>query len=134
MAGCSRIDLTLSEVLGCQVETNKALARRYFEEFLRQGDLSVADEMFGPDVAFREATSWLHCMLLFIPPILMSILLSSCLAMSQPRMGAGSPGFYLSAPELLELSRALGSPDASDGTWERIITVGYQAPGLEPNG
>src|SRR5439155_734564 len=56
------------------------------------------------------------------------------LSMSEPRIGPESPGFYLSAPELLKLSRALGSPDASDGTWERIITVGYQAPGLEPNG
>ncbi len=105
-----------------------------FREFLKQGDLSDADEMFGPDVAFLEAKSRLHCMLLFIPAILTPILLSSCLAISEPRIGPESPGFYLSAPELLKLSRALGSPDASDGTWERIITVGYQAPGLEPNG
>src|SRR5438876_1147637 len=83
----------------------------------------------GNRIAARGA-----CMLLFIPAILMPILLISCLAMSEPRIGPESPGFYLSAPELLKLSRALGSPDASDGTWERIITVGYQAPGLEPNG
>ena len=83
----------------------------------------------GNRIAARGA-----CILLFIPAILMPILLSSCLAMSEPRIGPESPGFYLSAPELLKLSRALGSPDASDGTWERIITVGYQAPGLEPNG
>src|SRR5438876_10995017 len=73
-------------------------------------------------------------MLRFIPAILTPILLGSCLAMGQPRVGPESPGFNLSATELLKLSRALGSPDASDGTWERISTVGYQAAGLEPNG
>src|SRR6266508_4046229 len=69
-----------------------------------------------------------------IRAILTPILLSSSLAVSQPRMGPESPGSYLSAPELLKLSEALGSTDASDGAWERIIKAGYQLPGLEPNG
>lgn len=34
-------------------ETNKALARRYFEEFLNQGNLSAADEIFDLNVAYR---------------------------------------------------------------------------------
>jgi len=34
-------------------DTNRALARRYFEEFLNRGDLSVADEIFEPNVVFR---------------------------------------------------------------------------------
>src|SRR5262249_40056065 len=34
-------------------DTNRTLARRYFEDFLNRGDLSVADEIFEPNVAFR---------------------------------------------------------------------------------
>ena len=35
------------------LEANKALARRYFEEFLTQGNLCVADEIFDTNVAYR---------------------------------------------------------------------------------
>jgi steroid delta-isomerase-like uncharacterized protein len=34
-------------------EMNKALVRRYFEEFLNQGNLSVADDIFEANVVFR---------------------------------------------------------------------------------
>jgi len=33
-------------------EMNKALAKRYFEEFLNQGNLSVADEILDTKVAY----------------------------------------------------------------------------------
>ena len=69
-----------------------------------------------------------------IPAILTPIVLSSCPGMSQPRTVAESPGFYLSAPELLKLSGALGSTDASDRTRERIVKAGYPVRGLEQNG
>ena len=36
------------------LEANKALARRYFEEFLNQGNLCVADEIFHANVAYRS--------------------------------------------------------------------------------
>ena len=36
------------------LEVNKALARRYFEEFLNQGNLCVADEIFDANVAYRS--------------------------------------------------------------------------------
>jgi steroid delta-isomerase-like uncharacterized protein len=35
------------------LEANKALARRYFEEFLNQGNLGAADEIFDPNVVYR---------------------------------------------------------------------------------
>lgn len=34
-------------------ETHRGLARRYFEEFLNQGNLCVADEIFDPHVNYR---------------------------------------------------------------------------------
>lgn len=34
------------------LEANKALARRYFEEFLNQGNLNVADEIFDENVSY----------------------------------------------------------------------------------
>jgi len=34
-------------------EMNKALAKRYFEEFLNQGNLNVADEILDTNVAYR---------------------------------------------------------------------------------
>lgn len=36
------------------LDVNKALARRYFEEFLNQGNLCVADEVCHPSVAYRS--------------------------------------------------------------------------------
>ena len=35
------------------LEANKTLARRYFEEFLNQGNLCVADEIFDAKVSYR---------------------------------------------------------------------------------
>ena len=35
------------------LDVNKALARRYFEEFLNQGNLCVADEIFDDRVSYR---------------------------------------------------------------------------------
>ena len=31
-------------------EENKALVRRYFEEFFNEGNLSIADQVLGPDI------------------------------------------------------------------------------------
>ena len=36
------------------LDVNKALARRYFEEFLNQGNLCVADEVCHENVAYRS--------------------------------------------------------------------------------
>ena len=36
------------------LDVNKALARRYFEEFLNQGNLSVADQICDANVAYRS--------------------------------------------------------------------------------
>lgn len=36
------------------LDVNKALARRYFEEFLNQGNLCVADEVCHANVAYRS--------------------------------------------------------------------------------
>jgi len=36
------------------LDANKALARRYFEEFLNQGNLCVADEVCHENVAYRS--------------------------------------------------------------------------------
>ena len=36
------------------LDVNKALARRYFEEFLNQGNLCVADEVCHESVAYRS--------------------------------------------------------------------------------
>jgi steroid delta-isomerase-like uncharacterized protein len=36
------------------LEANKKLARRYFEEFLNQGNLCVADELCHANVAYRS--------------------------------------------------------------------------------